>query len=71
MLDFIIGDALPWIIGLLGFFASVGIAYFKGGSAEKGKQIKRRLEGMKEAQKIEKEIDDADKDTVVDINTRP
>lgn len=70
MLDFIIGDALPWIIGLLGFFASVGIAYFKGGKAKEAKQTEARLKGMKEAQKVAKEIDDADRDTIVDINTK-
>ena len=70
MLDFIIGDALPWILGIVGFFGSLVVVYFKGKGAEKAKQVKSRLDGIKEAQKVEKEIDDADRDTVIDINSK-
>ena len=70
MLDLIIGSALPWILGIVAFFGSVGVAYFKGGKSEKNKQIVRRMEGMKSAQKTEKEIDNADRDTVIDINSK-
>ena len=70
MLDLIIGSALPWILGIVAFFGSVAVAFFKGKGSEKAKQTEARLKGMKNAQKVEKEIDDADRDTVIDINSK-
>ena len=48
----------------------VAAVYMMGSKAEKNKTTAARLKGMKEAQKVEKEIDDADRDTVVDINSK-
>lgn len=51
--------------------AAVGWGFIKGKSAAREKAVKRRLASIEQAQKIEKEMDNADRDTVVDINTRP
>lgn len=70
MLDLIIGDALPWLIGVGTFAASIAWAWFSGGRANEGKHTKARLDGMKKAQETEKEVSNADRDTVVDINSK-
>lgn len=70
MLDFIIGGALPWILGIVGFFGSIAFAWLRGGKANESKHIERRLKGMQEAREIEREVADADRNTVVDINSK-
>ena len=64
-----------WKLKLSAIFALIGAGlvaaiYVMGGKAEKNKTTAARLKGMKEAQKVEKEIDDADRDTVIDINSK-
>ena len=71
MLDLIIGDALPWLVGVGAFLLSVVWAWFSGGRSNEAKHTGQRLKGMKKAQEMSKEIDNADKDVVIDINTRP
>ena len=55
----------------LGLVAIAVTIYSKGKTAEKNARLKSRLEGMKNAQKVEKEIENADRDTVIDINSKP
>ena len=56
------------------FAGLMSVVYVFGNSTgkakERDKRLKGRIEGMKQADKIEGEIDDADRDTVIDINSR-
>ena len=57
--------------GALGLLAIAATIYSKGKTAEKNKRLSARLAAINEANKIKKEIDNADRDTVVDINSKP
>ena len=59
-----------YAVAVLGFLAILATVYSKGKTAEKNKRLKDRLEGMKNAQKIKKEVSNADRDTVIDINSK-
>lgn len=65
-----------WLkLKLYAIFALIGAGlvaaiYVMGGKAEKNKTTAARLKGMKKAQQTEREIDDADRDTIIDINSR-
>ena len=55
--------------GIMGVIYAIGNS--SGKAKERDKVLNGRIDGMKEAQKVEKEIDDADRDTVIDINSKP
>jgi len=70
MLDLIIGEALPWILGIA--VAALGIVgvYFKGSKANEAKHTERRLKGMKEKQEVQKDVQSHTDDDLVDGITR-
>ena len=73
MLKLILGIGLKaklYAAAVAGFAVMLGLAVLKGQSMQEQKNLKRRLDGMKNAQKVEKEIEDADRDTVIDINSK-
>lgn len=65
------GTLYMWVGGLAATALAFVMVYLKGGKANEAKHTKSRLDGMKESQERGKEIDNADKDAVVGINTRP
>ena len=70
MIEFILGGAWQYIATALGIAGAFLWVFIAGGKREKNKRVNERLDGIKAAQEVEKEIADADKSTVVDINTR-
>ena len=66
MIDFILGAVVLALAG--------GGWYFirrSGVNAERDKATKARLDGIAEHKKTEKEVANADRDSIIDINTRP
>ena len=57
--------------GALGLMAIAATIYSKGKTAEKNKRLSARLAAIKESNEIKKEVANADRDTVVDINSKP
>lgn len=77
LFKFIAGVGLKaklYAAAFVGFLALLATAWAKGHSAAtqraENANMKRRLDAIKEKQKIEKDISNADKDDIVDINTR-
>ena len=56
MIDLILGDALPYLIGAVAFLGSIVLAFFKGGRAAKNKQ---KLADMKRSSDIRDKADEA------------
>jgi hypothetical protein len=59
--------AVAVVLGMLGVFGLIR----KGRSIERDKRMADRLKAMQEKSKIEKDVNNADRDSVIDINTRP
>lgn len=70
ILDLIMGDLMPYLAGAVGIIGAWFFAESRGKKKEQAKRTEERLAGINNAQKIKKEVDDADRDTVIDINSK-
>ena len=75
MIEFITGDLGQWLIGIvvaaLAFFGYGAVKKREGRKVERNKRNEERLDAIKQHQKTEKEIANAGRDSVLDINSKP
>lgn len=70
MIGALFDSLLPWALTIGGAIAALFVARQSGKRSEKAKQIEARFKAMHRKKEVEKEVVDADRDDVVDANTR-
>jgi len=70
MIDFI-PDIWQWLAGFAGIVAAFFAIRQSGKKAERERRANERFDGIKQAQKIEKEVENADRKDIIDLNAKP
>ena len=71
MIATLLSDLWPYLAGLIALVGGFFMAKQAGKTAERNKRTADRLKAMQEKSKIEKDVSNADRDSVIDANTRP
>lgn len=71
MIAAILSDLWPYIAGLIALVGGWFMAKQSGKKAERNKRTADRLKAVQKKNEIEKDVANADRNSVIDSNTRP
>ena len=72
MIDFILGEAWPYIVGVVALVAGWFAARQSGKRAERAKREKQRLDTIREVRGIERKVEGGSDDEILaDITRKP